>query len=64
MKDNLRDNSDEQINNKPEADAKELQTVFDIWSSVKGLAKRREPVVAPQYHYSYNDDDDQPGEAP
>ena len=40
-------------NNNP--DPKELQTVFDIWSSVKGIARPVEPV-APPYHYSYNDD--------
>src|SRR5260370_10614688 len=49
----MKNNSSEPIDNKPEAD--ELQTVFDIWSSVKGLAKPKD--VAPQYHYSYNSED-------
>ena len=49
----MKDKPSEPINNNP--DATELQTVFDIWSSVKGLARPREPV-APPYHYSYNDD--------
>lgn len=48
----MKDQPSEPTNN---PDPKELQTVFDIWSSVKGLARPREPV-APQYHYSYNDD--------
>ena len=49
----MKDKPSEPVNNNP--DAKELQTVFDIWSSVKGIARPREPV-APPYHYSYNDD--------
>jgi polysaccharide biosynthesis transport protein len=48
----MKDKPSEPVNN---PDAKELQTVFDIWSSVKGLARPREPVP-PSYHYSYNDD--------
>lgn len=51
----MKNNPSDPTNNKPEADAQELQTVFDIWSSVKGLARPKD--VAPQYHYSYNNDD-------
>ena len=49
----MKNNPSEPIENKPEAH--ELQTVFDIWSSVKGLAKPKD--AAPQYHYSYNSED-------
>jgi succinoglycan biosynthesis transport protein ExoP len=51
----------EPTNKSPEAEAQELQTVLDIWSSVKGLSRPREPLVAPPYHYGYDLDGDGDG---
>ena len=53
----MKENVSDQSNKKPDPETQELQAVFDIWSSVKGLARTKEPVPAQQYHYSYNNDE-------
>ena len=50
----MKEKPSEKANKTPDVSSQELQTVFDIWSSVKGLSKPREATPPPQYSYSYD----------
>ena len=54
----MKEKPSDRTNKTPDVSSQELQTVFDIWSSVKGLSKPREAAPPPQYSYSYEGESD------